>query len=166
MAIYYSTQAADQSTNNDYTDASKRLQGDFGSSPLILDATVASWAANDLVILSILPPGVYVDCANSYVYTPGGASTLTLDIGDFDLITDDWDNLSEAADARNVDRYADGIDMSSAGVILFTSGTIPLEVTTPARTTTPGLLVAKVATSSSPGTDKLNFVVNFKRLAD
>lgn len=168
MAIYYSTQAADQSKYNDYTDASKRLGGTVMTSPMQIDYTLTgSEVADDLIILGILPDGVTIDTANSYLYTPGGATTLTFDIGDYDLPSNDgtdWDNLTEATDANNVDRYADGINGASAGVVLFTSGTAPLELTAPTPTTQTGLLVAKVVSAATVGTDKLNFNIAYKKI--
>lgn len=69
--------------------------------------------AGDVINLVKLPLGAIVDPTLSTVVNDGAATTLTIDVGDDDVL-----GVGTAADA---DRYCDGISVASAGITRFDS---------------------------------------------
>lgn len=90
-------------------------------------------AADDIIALADIPADCVVLPQLSKVTCGADPGTaLVLDIGDSD-----------------VDRYADGIALSSGGQVEFTSGTMPVAVATPYRMTAKTRVNAKVITATS-----------------
>lgn len=111
-------------------------------------------AAND--ILEIIPEqqvpvgAVVVPQLSSVQCSADPGTTLTLDVGD----------------AGNTDRYADGIVLSSGGLVNFCSTGVPEAAVTPYRITEQGKIYATVASADTitNGT-KLTFVIAYRAKA-
>lgn len=110
-------------------------------------------AANDVIILGILPVGAIVVPALCSVYSADPGTTLTLDVG--------YEN--------NTDAFADGIVLSAGGEIKFNSGTAPSALTpepiTDTGTTYPdGTVLATVASANTlTASVVLYFTIAYKR---
>ena len=108
--------------------------------------------ANDVIKLGIIPVGAIVVPALCTVHSADPGTTLTLDIGY----------------EGNTDAYADGITLSSGGLINFTSGTAPSaldnEPLTAGTTYPDGTVLATVA-SAGTLTDAvvLTFTIVYRR---
>lgn len=95
-----------------------RLLSPYGvqSKTFFVDVTyimAGTETAADTINLVKLPLGAIIDPTLSSVVSTGAASTMTLDIGDDDVL-----GVGLAADP---DRYADGLDTAAAGIDTFSS---------------------------------------------
>lgn len=115
-----------------------------------LTATVTvpnALAANDLIEIGNLPTGCRVlpHMCNAVCHADPG-TTLTLDIGD----------------SADVDRYADGIVLSSGGVVNFTSAAIPDGTKNPVKATADTLIYATVMSADTiTNNSKITFTIAF-----
>ena len=105
-------------------------------------------AAADTIQLFDLPPGCVIIPQLSSVTCADPGTTLTLDIGD----------------ALDTDRYADGIVMSSGGLVNFASTLpVPAGITTPYLPTATSRVICKVDTASGVTAGVvLNFLVAYR----
>jgi len=104
-------------------------------------------AANDIIELCTIPAGSRVVSALSYAIChadPG--TTLTVDVGN----------------SADTDRYADGMVLSSGGVVNFLTPAIPANITAPARLDESTLIYATVASANTiTANSKITFQIAY-----
>lgn len=140
MPTFYTTQGVLQNTAQDAKRASgELLHGRYriATTQYVTDGTEVN---NDLIYIAKFEVPVTIDPTQSSVSvsaTLDGAA-VTMDIGD---------DPAWITPTPDVDRYADGITVTSAGVIPY--GSAGVAVHTPYTTTQSGWLVATILASSA-----------------
>lgn len=111
--------------------------------------TIAAGSNGDTINILRLPKGFVLDCAASSVILQDPGTTLTVDIGDNDVL-----GTGLAADA---DRYADALVLSAGGNVGFASAlaTFGVAATRPYKTGSECDLVVTYDTTSSLTTTAL-----------
>src|SRR5512136_365246 len=146
MATYYS----DIRVNERLQSAGNGTIGDRNngllksSVPLFITAIytmVGTEAATEYIELAKLQQGVRIDPTLSSITSEGVATTLTIDIGDDDVL-----GVGTTADA---DRYADGLDCAAAGIDLFSANACAARLT-PYTLGSESIIKATFATLATP----------------
>jgi hypothetical protein len=116
-------------------------------------------AANDTLPLFDLPPGaVLVPQLSHVACSANPGATFTLDVGDDGIASY---NGSTAVDA-DADRYADGMNLASGGVVAFCAPACPAAALSPLRAKVPLRITAKVATIATPAAADLVFTIAYR----
>lgn len=146
MATYYSTVRVNERLQT----AGNGTMGDrnhgIAKSALPLFVTtsytmVGTEAAGEYIELCKLPQGVRIDPTLSSITSEGVATTLTIDIGDDDVL-----GVGTTAD---VDRYADGLDCAAAGIDLFSANACAARLT-PYTLGSESIIKATMVTLATP----------------
>ena len=166
MANYLSTQAAKFYDSVSVADSGGSIKPRIENQPkswesggvgtiLNFDWTIdASAAATEIVYGPIIKAGWTVVPTLSSLFTASDAGTsIILDIG-FRAINTQTSSLTADPNA-----YADGIDISSVGNVLFSSGTAPLATTAPFKLSEDAVLTVTYATADTPSAVKVNGIV-------
>lgn len=96
----------------------------------------------DTFAICDLPPGaVPIPQLSSVACSADPGTTLLLDVG--------YSDATEGGSTTDADGLADGITLSSGGLVNFCSGTMPAAVATPVRTTRKTRVTAVVPTSGA-----------------
>lgn len=134
MANFYTAEAALQASNVDRTRISAEDVGGRQRIAIVKYTSVGTEANGDTLQLLKTTQPITVDPTQSTVWCEGifAGTSATIDIGDDPL----W------VVTPDIDRFADGVSIFSAGVRLFTSGTIPASTSVPFTTTEAGYLTA------------------------
>ena len=113
--------------------------------------SIATQAANDTINLCILPAGCRVIPELSYIRRDGAAAAaLTIDVGD----------------ASDADRYSDGFNAAAAGSQAFTTPAVPDGAINPYTLTADTVIVAKIATITTPAADvEIEFLIAYEDLS-
>ena len=113
--------------------------------------SIATQAANDTINLAIIPAGCRVIPELSFIRRDGAAAAaLTIDVGD----------------AGDADRYADGFNAAAAGSQAFTTPAVPDGAINPYTLTADTVMVAKIATITTPGADvEIEFLIAYEDLS-
>tara|TARA_R110000803_G_scaffold40287_9_gene86858 strand:- start:6848 stop:7321 length:474 start_codon:yes stop_codon:yes gene_type:complete len=134
MANFYTAEAALQASNVDRTRISAEDVGGRQRIAIVKYTSVGTEAnGNTLQLLKVTQP-VIVDPTQSTIWCGGifAGTSATIDIGDDPLWTVTPD----------IDRLCDGVSIFSAGLRLWTSGTLPAAVSVPYTTVEAGYLTA------------------------
>lgn len=152
MAEFLTDVASSQTNDVDY----KRQDGIFVSGTprvaIVKYTADGTQAATDTIKLVRFGHPVIILPQQSYVHVSAAmsATACTIDIGD----DPSWTHITP-----DPDRYADGLNAGSAGIVLFTAPAVPAAVGTPYFTTKPGWLTATIATLT--GTASSSAVLTF-----
>ncbi len=154
MATFYTDVADIQ--NDPLQTSNKRTSGRGVTAGLVMARTFYTTDGTedngDILRIVKLPAGVEIDPVQSYIYTNAtlDASAVTVDIGD----DSSWSHITP-----DPDRYADGVDITTAKERVFfcgfgpsndvIAGTAPAALLTPYVTTKDGWLEAVLTTSST-----------------
>lgn len=140
MADFYTVQGALQNTEQDAKRASGELlhgRSRLATTQYVTDGTEVT---TDLIYIAKFDHPVMIDPTQSSVAVSAtlDGSAVTMDIGDDPA----WTHITP-----DVDRYADGITVTSAGIITY--GAAGVAVDAPYTTTEGGWLVATIIASTA-----------------
>ena len=135
MANFYTAEATLQASNVDRTRISAEDVGGRQRVAIVKYTSVGTEVNGDTLQLLKVTQPIIVDPTQSSVWCEGifAGTSATIDIGDDPL----WTDVTP-----DIDRFADGVSIFSAGLRLFTSGTLPASTSVPFTTTEAGYLTS------------------------